>query len=77
MATPRKHEIVIGFKWNPSSGVYDVIHDSYETVPRLGQDFFSHKLMLAYGKRMVHAKTAQLQEQFGECNITKKKWGNQ
>jgi hypothetical protein len=23
-----------------------------------------------YGKRMVHAKAAQLQEQFGECNIT-------
>jgi hypothetical protein len=60
----------IGFKWNPSSGVYDVIHDSYETVPRLGQDFFSHKLMLAYGKRMVRAKAAQLQEKFGECNIT-------
>jgi hypothetical protein len=60
----------IGFKWNQTSGVYDVIHDSYETVPRLGQDFFSHKLMLAYGKRMVKAKARQLQEKFGECNIT-------
>lgn len=60
----------MGFKWNQSSGVYEVIHDSYETVPRLGQDFFSHKLMQAYAKRMVCAKAAELQEQFGECNIT-------
>ena len=57
----------IGFKWNQSSGVYEVIHDSYETVPKLGQDFFSNKLMLAYGQRMVRAKAAELQEQFGEC----------
>ncbi|MHC0068789.1 DUF1257 domain-containing protein [Nostoc sp. UIC 10890] len=59
----------IGFKWNQSSGVYDVIHDSYETVPKLGQDFFSKKLMLAYGQRMVRAKAAELQERFGECAI--------
>jgi hypothetical protein len=59
----------IGFKWNQSSSVYDVIHDSYETVPKLGQDFFSKKLMLAYGQRMVRAKAAELQEQFGECAI--------
>ncbi|MEA5627985.1 hypothetical protein [Nostoc sp. UHCC 0251] len=31
----------IGLKWNQSSGVYEVIHDSYETVPKLGQDFFT------------------------------------
>ncbi|MEH2411668.1 DUF1257 domain-containing protein [Nostoc sp.] len=60
----------IGFKWNTSSGVYDMIDDSYETVPRLGQDFFTHKLMMAYGKRMVKAKAAQLLEQFGECAIS-------
>jgi hypothetical protein len=59
----------IGFKWNTSSGVYDVIHDSYETVPKLGQDFFSNKLMLAYGKRLVRAKALELQEKFGECAI--------
>ncbi|BBD70434.1 hypothetical protein NIES4072_68000 [Nostoc commune NIES-4072] len=59
----------IGFKWNQSSGVYDVIHDGYETVPKLGKDFFSNKLMLAYGQRMVRAKAAELQEQFGECAI--------
>ncbi|MBW4429171.1 MAG: DUF1257 domain-containing protein [Nostoc desertorum CM1-VF14] len=59
----------IGFKWNQSSGVYDVIHDSYETVPKLGKDFFSNKLMLAYGKHLVCAKAAELQERFGECAI--------
>ncbi|MBN3875328.1 MULTISPECIES: DUF1257 domain-containing protein [unclassified Nostoc] len=59
----------IGFKWNQSSGVYDVIHDSYETVPKLGKDFFSNKLMLAYGKHLVRVKAAELQEQFGECAI--------
>lgn len=59
----------IGFKWNQSSEVYEVIHDSYETVPRLGQDFFSNKLMLAYGQRMVRAKAVELQERFGDCAI--------
>lgn len=60
----------IGFKWNTSSGVYEVIHDSYETVPKLGEDFFSNKLILAYGQRMVRAKAAELQEKFGEYAIT-------
>ncbi|MBE9003023.1 DUF1257 domain-containing protein [Nostoc sp. LEGE 12447] len=59
----------IGFKWNQSSGVYEIIHDSYETVRKLGKDFFSKKLMLAYGQRMVRAKAAELQEKFGECAI--------
>ncbi|MBD6621228.1 DUF1257 domain-containing protein [Komarekiella sp. 'clone 1'] len=59
----------IGFKWNQTSGVYDVIHDSYETKPRLGEDFFSHKLMQAYGQRIVRAKAEELQERFGECTI--------
>jgi len=59
----------IGFKWNTSSGVYEVIHDTYETNPRLGQDFFTNKLMLAYGQRMVRAKALELQEKFGECAI--------
>ncbi|OYD89149.1 hypothetical protein CDG77_20095 [Nostoc sp. 'Peltigera membranacea cyanobiont' 213] len=66
----------IGFKWNQSSGVYDVIHDSYETVPKLGQDFFSNKLMLAYGQRMVRAKAAELQEKFGECLISEETNGS-
>jgi hypothetical protein len=60
----------IGFKYKQESGVYDIIHDAYETNPRLGKDFFSHKLMLAYGKRMVRAKAVELQEQFGECAIS-------
>ncbi len=47
----------------------------YETVPKLGQDFFSHKLMLAYGKRMVRAKALELQEQFGECAIAEQSNG--
>jgi Protein of unknown function (DUF1257) len=60
----------IGFRRNETSGVYEIIHDEYETVPRLGQDFFSHKLMQAYGTRMVRAKAEELQEKFGECSIT-------
>ncbi|MDZ8070681.1 MAG: DUF1257 domain-containing protein [Nostoc sp. DedQUE08] len=65
----------IGFKWNQTSGVYDVIHDSYETVPKLGQDFFSNKLMLAYGKHLVRVKAAELQEKFGECAIAEETSG--
>ncbi|PMB27526.1 DUF1257 domain-containing protein [Fischerella thermalis] len=60
----------IGFRWNQNSGVYDVIHDAYETSPRLGENFFSHKLMQTYGRRMVLAKTEELREKFGECTIT-------
>ena len=59
----------IGFRWNTTSGVYDVIHDEYETSPRLGENFFSHKLMRTYGRRMVLAKTEELREKFGECSI--------
>jgi len=59
----------IGFKWNPTDSAYRVIHDEYETTPRLGENFFSHQLMQAYGKRMVKAKAAELQERFGECTI--------
>lgn len=66
----------IGFKWNQSSGVYDVIHDSYETVSKLGQDFFSNKLMLAYGKHLIRTKAAELQEQFGECAIAEETNGS-
>ncbi|MHC5771501.1 MAG: DUF1257 domain-containing protein [Nostoc sp.] len=66
----------IGFKWNQSSGVYEIIHDSYETVPKLGQDFFSNKLMLAYGKHLVRTKAAELQEKFGECAIAESTNGN-
>ncbi|MFB2770454.1 DUF1257 domain-containing protein [Pelatocladus sp. BLCC-F211] len=60
----------IGFRWNSKSGVYDIIHDAYETNPRLGQNFFTHNLVQAYGRRMVLSKAAQLTEQFGECTIT-------
>ncbi|KOP24388.1 hypothetical protein AMR41_21090 [Hapalosiphon sp. MRB220] len=60
----------IGFRWNQNSGVYDVIYDAYETSPRLGENFFSHKLMQTYGRRMVLAKTEELREKFGECTIT-------
>ncbi|MBW4431292.1 MAG: DUF1257 domain-containing protein [Pelatocladus maniniholoensis HA4357-MV3] len=60
----------IGFRWNSKSGVYDIIHDAYETNPQLGQNFFTHNLVKAYGRRMVLSKAAQLTEQFGECTIT-------
>ncbi|GAX38921.1 DUF1257 domain-containing protein [Nodularia sp. NIES-3585] len=59
----------IGFRWNQNSGVYDVIHDDWETSPRLGGNFFSHKLMQSYGKRMVLAKAEELRQKFGECSI--------
>ncbi|MBD2255131.1 DUF1257 domain-containing protein [Nostoc parmelioides] len=65
----------IGFRWNQTSGVYDVIHDEYETSPRLGEDFFSHKLMQTYGRRMVLAKTGELREKFGECTISEETKG--
>ncbi|BAY93769.1 MULTISPECIES: DUF1257 domain-containing protein [unclassified Tolypothrix] len=65
----------IGFRWNATDGAYQLIHDAYETVPKLGQNFFTHQLMQVYGKRMVRAKAAQLQEQFGECSITEESNG--
>ena len=65
----------IGFKWNPDSGVYDLIHDQYETSPRLGENFFNKELMLAYGKHMVKAKALELQEQFGSCTISEEVTG--
>ncbi|MBD2505141.1 DUF1257 domain-containing protein [Anabaena azotica] len=60
----------IGFCWNQDSGVYELIHDSYETAPRLGENFFNKELMIAYGKRMVKAKALELQAQFGSCTIS-------
>ncbi|MBE9210971.1 DUF1257 domain-containing protein [Nostoc sp. LEGE 06077] len=60
----------IGFKWDATDSAYQVIHDEYETTPRLGENFFSHQLMQAYGKRMVLAKAVELQERFGECSIS-------
>lgn len=60
----------IGFKWSCTDSAYQVIHDEYETAPRLGENFFTHKLMQAYGKRMVRAKAQELQEQFGDCTIS-------
>lgn len=59
----------IGFRWNGETGVYDLIHDQYETSPRLGENFFNKELMIAYGKRMVKAKALELQAQFGDCTI--------
>ncbi len=66
----------IGFRWNQLSGVYNIIHDSYETDPRLGKNFFSHDLMLAYGKRLVEAKALELRERFGECAIAEESHGS-
>ncbi|BAT56576.1 hypothetical protein NOS3756_55880 (plasmid) [Nostoc sp. NIES-3756] len=60
----------IGFRWNQDSAVFDAIYDEYETAPRLGESFFSHKLLQAYGKRMVRVKALELQEKFGECTIS-------
>ncbi|MBD2568691.1 DUF1257 domain-containing protein [Anabaena lutea] len=65
----------IGFLWDQEARIYQIIHDAYETVPRLGENFFSHTLMQAYGKNMVRAKAAQLQEQLGECTITEETKG--
>ncbi|MBD2451857.1 DUF1257 domain-containing protein [Nostoc sp. FACHB-152] len=65
----------IGFRWNKADQAYQVIHDEYETTPRLGENFFSHQLMPAYGKRMVLAKAEELRERFGECTITEETTG--
>ncbi|MBC1238642.1 MULTISPECIES: DUF1257 domain-containing protein [Nostoc] len=65
----------IGFKWNSTDNAYRVIHDEYETSPRLGENFFSHQLMQAYGKRIVMAKAQELQKRFGECTITEEGTG--
>ncbi len=59
-----------GFKWNPEAQVYEVIQDSYETQRRLGRDFFTHKLMQAYGERIICIKAQELQERLGECTIS-------
>ncbi|MDF5731063.1 MAG: DUF1257 domain-containing protein [Rhizonema sp. PD38] len=66
----------IGFKLNASQGNYEAIHDPYETVRRLGQNFFTHTLMQAYGKRMVQAKAIELRSKFGECHISEETNGN-
>ncbi|MEJ1931441.1 DUF1257 domain-containing protein [Nostoc sp. NIES-2111] len=60
----------IGFRWNGDSSVFEAIYDEYETAPRLGENFFTHQLMQAYGKRMVRVKALELQEKFGECTIS-------
>lgn len=65
----------LGFKWNPSTNVYDVIQDDYETGRRLGRDFFTHKLMRAYGNEVTRAKAAELSERLGECTITESSSG--
>lgn len=65
----------IGFRWNRKTSVYMVIHDKYETDRRLGEDFFTNKLMIAYGRRMVQAKAQELTEKLGECNITEENNG--
>lgn len=65
----------MGFRWNPSTDVYDVIQDDYETGRRLGRDFFTHKLMRAYGNEVTRAKAAELSERLGECTITESSSG--
>lgn len=65
----------IGFKWNSTDNAYRVIHDEYETAPKFGDNFFSHQLTQAYGRRMVLAKAAELQERFGECTISEESTG--
>ena len=59
----------IGFKFNKVINVYDLIHDSYETTPRLGYDF-STRLLQKYGEHAVRAKAAELEAQLGACTIT-------
>lgn len=66
----------IGFRWNEQSRVYDVIQDEYETRPRLGHDFFTNKLMHAYGNQVVRAKAAELSERLGNCTITESSNGS-
>ena len=60
----------MGFKWNAQTNVYDVIQDDYETGRQLGRNFFTHKLMRAYGNEVTHAKALELSERLGECTIT-------
>jgi hypothetical protein len=66
----------IGFQLNASVGIYEAIHDPYETVRCLGEKFFTHTLMHAYGKRMVQAKALELHSKFGECHISEETNGN-
>lgn len=58
----------MGFKWNGSE--YEMIQDDYEVIRQLGGKFYACQLMPAYGKHMVLAKAAELQEKLGECTIT-------
>ena len=64
----------MGFKFNGSE--YQLIQDDYEVIRRLGGKFYACQLMPAYGKRMVRAKAAELQEKFGECAISEKTNGS-
>lgn len=67
----------IGFKWSDATSGYEVIHDEYETAPRLGADFFNGKLLRAYGDLVVRTKAAELQERLGECTITESSQGQE
>lgn len=60
----------IGFKWNQINGVYELIHDSYETIPRLGTNFFTHRLLEKYAEHAIRAKATELEEKLGACTIT-------
>jgi hypothetical protein len=55
----------MGFKWTE----YEMIQDEYEIIRQLGGKFYATQLMPAYGKRMVLAKAAELQERLGCCTI--------
>lgn len=58
----------MGFRWTGTE--YEMIQDEYEIIRQLGGKFYATQLMPAYGKRMVLAKAAELQERFGCCTIT-------
>jgi hypothetical protein len=64
----------MGFQW--SGAEYKIIWDEYEVIRQLGGKFYACQLMPAYGKRMVLAKAAELQERFGECEITETTLGS-
>lgn len=66
----------IGFKWNQAAQGFEIIYDSYETNPRLGTKFFTHKLMQAYSNQVIRAKAEELQERLGNCTIVESTQGS-
>lgn len=66
----------IGFKWNQEAQIYETICDRYETDPKLGRNFFTHKLMQAYGNQVVRTKARELEERFGNCTVVESTQGS-